>query len=356
MWEIPSELEELAYRWRCGRLQDLGFADPQEALLIYAYLDPDSIHPSEQTSDRGLVADPEPVFDLQSIQNRSQLLVRGPEGSSFWSSGLARVDDPEERRRLEQALLQLSNRCLSADRIEPTDLEAASQSLEGLHWRLSLGLERLCDGVPDRAPAVLANVAMLRVARLGFSLTLDLRRRIASAIRLGRFGRKPRTADLLDPPLQHQISFLTTPRPQFFVTDLGRPRAFHTLAELALAGRWIDKAFATLGLVEGLVVPPALAGRGTWGDIFRSMVVNGLLQRQGPLDRDSLASFLRRFTGGGRLTEEVSQAAKKALPASATALDQEVVEEWVESLEASVARLQADDLDLRFVDGLVLVK
>jgi hypothetical protein len=208
--------------------------------------------------------------------------------------------------------------------------------------------------VPDQAPAVLANVALLRIARLGFSLTLDLRRRIAGAIRLGRFGREPRTADLLDPPLQHQISFLSTPRPQFFVADLGRPRAFHTVAELTLAGRWIDKAFATLELVEGLVVAPDLAGHGTWGDIFRTMVVNGLLRRRGPLDRDSLAGFLRQFTADGRLTEEVAQAAKKVLPASATPVDHEVVEEWTEGLERSVARLRPDDLDLRFVDGLVL--
>ena len=35
-WEVPTELEETARRWRDGRLRDLGFPDLDEALAFYA--------------------------------------------------------------------------------------------------------------------------------------------------------------------------------------------------------------------------------------------------------------------------------------------------------------------------------
>jgi hypothetical protein len=40
-WEMPSSLEEEAFRWRNGRLADMGFLDPGEAQLVFAWVDPD---------------------------------------------------------------------------------------------------------------------------------------------------------------------------------------------------------------------------------------------------------------------------------------------------------------------------
>src|SRR5205085_2914522 len=41
--EMDSELEETAYRWRQGRMEDLGFADYYQALEVYRELDPASV-------------------------------------------------------------------------------------------------------------------------------------------------------------------------------------------------------------------------------------------------------------------------------------------------------------------------
>ena len=43
--ELPSGLQEMAHRWRSGRMADLGFADPWEALEVYRELDPAAIGP-----------------------------------------------------------------------------------------------------------------------------------------------------------------------------------------------------------------------------------------------------------------------------------------------------------------------
>ena len=44
IWEIDSDAEEWALRWRRGRLQDLGFPDWEESKAIYAWLRPEQLH------------------------------------------------------------------------------------------------------------------------------------------------------------------------------------------------------------------------------------------------------------------------------------------------------------------------
>ena len=39
MWSVQSELEEWAYRWKSGRLQDDGFPDYYDALAAYRIVD-----------------------------------------------------------------------------------------------------------------------------------------------------------------------------------------------------------------------------------------------------------------------------------------------------------------------------
>ena len=50
--DLDVELEEHAYRWRSGRMADLGFADYYEALEVYRELDPASVHLGEQPTPR----------------------------------------------------------------------------------------------------------------------------------------------------------------------------------------------------------------------------------------------------------------------------------------------------------------
>ena len=40
IWELETETEEWARRWRLARLEDLGFPRWEEAMGVYRYLDP----------------------------------------------------------------------------------------------------------------------------------------------------------------------------------------------------------------------------------------------------------------------------------------------------------------------------
>lgn len=343
MWEVPTELEEWSYRWRNGRLQDLGFADPEQALLIYAYLDPGSVHPQERSADRTLASDPEPTG--------SELVQATPQLDSYLNRALAALE-PEERHRLHIALVALGNRCLSADRVAPADLDGAAESLERLHWRLSLGLEFLSQGEPSLAPPVLSGVALLRVARVGHSLTLDLRRRIVGAARRGGLGRGAGRVDLLDPPLRGQITALLASRPEFREAATAASRPFKTLQDLAEAEAWIARALAVVELVQGLPLPSPLPERVTYGDLFRTALVDHLLGRQGiaAVDLAALQRFLAAFVVEGRLLPAVREAAHRSVPVRGDFA--EIVKLWVDGLEEAVAHLDPHAIDLRFVDGL----
>jgi len=379
--ETPTMLEEWAFRWRNGRLQDLGFADPEQALLIYAYLDPASVRPDEQTADRPLASDPDPVGTTDLARFASQ-----PE-ESFWSRAVAMLDSPEDQQRVNQALVTLGNRALAADRIDPADYDGATHCLQRLHWRLSLGLEFLCNGDIDRAQQALASVALLRLARLGHSIVLDRRRRVAHAARGGQLGRRPGQVDLLDPPLRGQISSLLASRPQHHDEEGVRP--FHDLDDLRRLDACVARALAVARLMLGMELPEPIPDDLTYGDLFRTALVNHLLglPRMQPVDHAGLVLFLQGYASGcgGGLSPAVLEAAEHAVPDQPEYL--ELAHLWTETLDAAVSRLgpaasprvplphpaaprqgredrhaaprgredrDPDGLDLRFVDGLWL--
>jgi hypothetical protein len=341
--EQPDELEEMSYRWRNGRLQDLGFADPEEALGVYAYLDPRSVSPSEGTADRPLRSDPE-------SQGSTDLVQILPAADSFWHRGVALVEQEEERRRIAAALLAVSNRAMAADRVHPADLPGARESLEGLHARLSVGLEHLAGGDPARAPAVLAGVALLRIARVGHSLALDVRRRLQAPLRGSLLGSAPGKIDRLDPPLSLQIGALLGGRPGRYVLEDRRAHPFHSLAQLAEAESWIARARVAGELADRQgPARPWPAGL-TFGDLYRTAVANRLLSREGPLDGAAVARLVREQLRSGEL--------ERALPALVEAagepIPRDLAAEWLRELDARLRRLDPEHLDLRLVSGLWL--
>jgi hypothetical protein len=344
--ELPMELEEYSLRWRNGRLQDMGFVDPEEALIIYAYLDPASVQINENTTDQPLASDPETM-------GVTELVKLFPSENSFWHRAIAQIEEPRERERLARALMAVSNRNLSADRISPDDLAAANASLSGLHWRLSLGLEYLSEGDVVKAEAVLAKVALLRIARVGHSLTLRLRRRLLPALRQAELGHKPGTVDLLDSPLKESIAAMNTFKPQFYQVEAGQTRPFQSLADLATANNLIDRALAHVSLAKKLHVSTPLPAAVTYGDYFRTSVINKLLKREGPIDRPALQQFLRDYILPKTLPEIALLEALSSLSLSSG--EQQVVQTWFSALKLHLEPLNPHELDLRFIEGLWLV-
>ena len=139
--ELDAELEEQAYRWRSGRMADLGFTDYYEALEVYREIDPASVRLGGTPAPRV-----RPLVDegeAPSLRIPSALVEKLASGSPF-ARAIAGVTSPEELANLNAALVALSNRVLAADRVTPGDDEAV-----GGRARADGGDARSGDRVPE---------------------------------------------------------------------------------------------------------------------------------------------------------------------------------------------------------------
>lgn len=261
--EPPPELEEMAYRWQSGRMQDMGYADLYEALEVYRPIDIGAIG---DIGDLGAVvagegADRPPP---QSLPVRMAASLKQP----FLGKVLARVVDPAEAQRLEAALALLLNRVLSANRVSPADEHVADWALQGAAT-LSLGLETIARGDVGRGEETLRSVALTRIHRVGYSVTLSLAR---LAKTLGPLALRA------DEPWGEVVSGLRQPRPQF-ARRLDGAEGYRPFAEVADVRR-VTEALAVLAAqilcvrdLLGVAPPPAR----TLGDVGRTAVAHALL-------------------------------------------------------------------------------
>ncbi len=218
-WELRSEVEEEALRWRSARMGDLGFPDQDEALSLFAVASrraPLPLHPSF-----GKCAG-------------SETLAVAPrrEGSAF-DRAAARVP-AEAREVLEQRLITLFNTALIAEGLDPGELEQVHDCIAAVKGTLSIALEQLSRGDDDVAGSALAAIAPKELFRDGLWLCTELGRRARRVLKSG--------VELDDPLLTHNLELLTARWPIFGETS----RHFASLDELARAERELSRAEALL--------------------------------------------------------------------------------------------------------------
>src|SRR5438105_9840498 len=156
-WEVPTELEEAARRWRDGRLRDLGFPDLDEALSFYAR--PGRFSTSTSTSTPASTS-------LAVSRSAPNLLERA----------LARLDG-EERDRAEEGLVYALNAALVANAVPLDDAEEVRASLADARGTLSLGLELLSRGEEQAAARALAERPVREIFQDGLSEAYRLQSR-----------------------------------------------------------------------------------------------------------------------------------------------------------------------------------
>lgn len=255
-YDLTSHLEEDAYRFRSGRLEDLGFPPRERAIEIYGLLDPD-------TSDAPPSA--APVVDLSLPVTYLPPLQQG-----LFHAAMQAIEDPAEMRRLEGDLVAVANKALVADGVAPGQVEQMQEVLHRLRGYVELAL---AEGV---APALRIPEAARRLRtrhferlfRVGYTLTVRAAgraRRILERPELGGGSRdlglrrlstaeqgvlealllrRPRMSGALDPVVAaiasgralHDPEVAASVRPDPGAAEVRRP--FLALADLE-AVRWV---------------------------------------------------------------------------------------------------------------------
>ncbi len=250
-WDLPSDLEEAALRWRAGRLADLGYPSRQEALSWFA-------RPSNRTAaPAGTPARP-PGFYLERI-GRNSFLARS-----------AALLPPAEREHVELELVTAANAVLVADAVDPGDLEAVRAAVATGRTFVEMGLEEASSGDVDRGAEILATTAVKSLFQRGFGRVLALEWRAERLLASGIAGTA--AAPLLDSPLAEMLAALARRRPLYFPgleterDDWGtlasgafEARPFSSSGEVARTADALTSAegLARLGATLGLTPTPA---------------------------------------------------------------------------------------------------
>lgn len=168
VWELPTETEEWALRWRSGRLEDLGFPPWDEAMAIYRHAGP-AERDALPAADDALRADarPLPVWipSLPAGRDARELLFRA----------IGELAD-DERRAAFYHFVSLANKLAVADRMDLADAASTPRAIEKAARWVSRGIEHLAKRHDVAAAEVLRRATMERLFRVGASLDPDAAR------------------------------------------------------------------------------------------------------------------------------------------------------------------------------------
>lgn len=234
-WEVPTELEESARRWREGRLRDLGVPAFEEAVSFYARPTRRPEEPLPPAQSQALAAPQRPL-----LETALELL------------------EGDELSRAEEAAVYAANAALVANRARLDDPDEVRAQLADARATLSLGLELLSSGDPARAAQLLVQKPVREIFQtaMGEAYRLQSRaRKIAEAARLPQ----AQSATLLDEPLESALQALLAQRPAFREPGQ-RLRAFASRAEVTRTSALLDEAEATVALLGALGISPAALG------------------------------------------------------------------------------------------------
>lgn len=241
--ELPMQIEEEALRFRNGRMQDLGFASPDEAVVLFS---------------RPAIRQPRPRTrkPIDSAVTRLPSVYAGPLiENTLLQQALSLITDQESLSRLEQEIVWVINSAIIAYGEKTQDIKQITDIAERVRDTISLGLESLlAQQEPDCPPAGASAAAKAAdlldvwcisdLFRHGFAATLGLRQELRQALREPRFHAWYNLSDTEqsdEPADRLERAFVTAllgrhpMRGGFDPDKAGQVKAFASLAEINAA-------------------------------------------------------------------------------------------------------------------------
>jgi hypothetical protein len=160
-WELESDSEEWALRWRTGRLEDLGFPTWDESMRIYRFLDPEARRALPAEAPPLLAEWPLPVWMPQLPE------ASGPGTRVF--RAIAELDEPERRAAFYE-FVALANRIAVADRLPLGDAESTPAAIAKAARFASAGLAYLAEEHGLRDVDLVRRAGLEHLFRVGANL------------------------------------------------------------------------------------------------------------------------------------------------------------------------------------------
>jgi hypothetical protein len=179
--DLPLQIEEEALRFRNGRMQDLGFVEPDEAAVLFS-------RPPAQPGSR-------PRAPLDGAVTRVPAVYAGPlSATTLLQRALSLVTDQETLARLEQEIVWAINSAVIAYGEKTREIKQITDIAERVRDTISLGLETLLareegsfppdsSAAAGKAVALLDSWCIVDLFRHGFVAAQELQKEVRQAMR-----------------------------------------------------------------------------------------------------------------------------------------------------------------------------
>lgn len=352
MRDTVASLESLAFHFRDNRLQDLGFAPFDERFDLWEPYDTRGL---KERLDRDSDPGPDPEHAGPIADRPLALTLQDSDGGLFFWKAAALLGDRPEMSDLAGNLLYLVNRVLSARAEDLSRDRVWEEAAAHAAAMVSLGLEHLAEGDPERASEYLLKDSPHAFYRAGIEYLRPLN---VAAIRVVR-----------DAGGLHRLSILGEARAEtvkaglFFPPQLWKgpeasgpeaTRDFTTREEVdrslgTIRGAGEVLAFATVELGFHFDAPaPDLA------TVLATAWAHHVIQEglsTDPLSGEQVRDLLTAAFTDGRIRPGLREIGLDSSPAVAT-----FIEETLDRVEETLGHLDpSEPVDARFLGTVLLV-
>lgn len=228
--DLPSELTELAYKWRAGRLADQGFQTREEALEV--------VVPMTVEEARALADDAAEPPDETPGDVSLPVLYRGSfEGHPFLDQVMEILhasDDPDVQARvafLWGELGAMTNLYFSAIGVEIGNVEEVARNVTWARDLLALGLSEVADGDEDEGARLLALLSPGVFLKVALGILYPLRKRARLLLQDRRLIPMGRKGTIFDPPYAVGLACLNRDIPAFWPSLNREEMSLHSIFE-----------------------------------------------------------------------------------------------------------------------------
>lgn len=367
-FDLATSVEESLYRFRNGRLEDLGFGNQEEAEQLFEIINVKDLRLKVRAS-----LDERPqIQPLQGGRCSQELVLRHITAPDLLSQALGGLEE-RERLQFAEAFGALVNRVFLArtrDLSMTDELREAGSQVVAL---VNLGLSYLADESVAGASKVLKHIWPLQLFRSGHSLTM-LRGLRARRLRL-RSGAN-RGLSLFPARVEETLAALAFPMPMVDAAilkygDTGR-LWLSTPSQLALVDAHLNRASVILGFFEEKLgfSPEALMSvtlQGVTPEVihrirFATLLRTGLAQLAltdefgfSPLERTDIVAFLALGVEDGGLSAtlvKIVDRLKEQTPAEVA----DFIDDALQELTLALGRVYAADITPEYAAELFLVR
>lgn len=384
-WEIISTTEEELYRWRTGRLEELGFPSLEDAQTLLRLVSPGD---AKRQILGGLDAAERANGAPSDLGRTVALTLPDLAEAPLLFDAMEHIGDRQARDDVATSITFLVNALLVLEKADYGDVDAQREAGHQVLAMLNLALDHVTGGDAALGARVLERVWLRDTYRIGASLAEAVRR---DAARIQGRTTTRSGQSLLDSPMDEAIAALARRPPRMLAgvsrEGQGRERPIRTMEELRTLAALVERADAIIAFVEerfgfsteafdATELPGVTEDARTHvrlSTLVLTAFANAAIGRGLSLDPfgqaslDLLAAGVMRPTAAGRSLDDrlrVALTGATAVPGDATAEERRraahlraFLEDCLESLEEALALATPDSpIDPRFIGSLLLVR